>query len=368
MQPPLYPFLLAGVFRLFGIYSITAGFVILTINSLLSAITCIPIYYSAKYSLGARAAKIAAWIWALYPFAIYFSAGRVWEYALTGLLFTTCFCVAQRIHHSPKPLAWLGWGALFGLSALANPAILSLLPFLLLAATWKARRTSRRWLINGALTAVAAIVVLTPWTVRNYRALGILCPVRDNFWLEAYSGNSGDPALNPISSHPVNNPLEMQKYLSMGEKAFLADKHALAIASIHDHPFFIVRKTMRRILYYWTGFWSFSADELQREPYSPGNVFYCCCISLLMLRGALRLWRLNRSAALPYLILIAVFPLVYYLTYPLMDYRQPIEPAILVLAVSGALPFRRMHPSHILHWIGTERALEPAFAAESTTV
>jgi hypothetical protein len=108
MQPPLYPFLLAGVFRLFGIYSLTSGFVILSINSLLSALTCIPIYYSAKYSLGARAVKIAAWIWALYPFAIYFSAGRVWEYALTGLLFSTCFCVAQRIHHSAKPLAWLG--------------------------------------------------------------------------------------------------------------------------------------------------------------------------------------------------------------------------------------------------------------------
>jgi len=128
-----------------------------------------------------------------------------------------------------------------------------------------------------------------------------------------------------------------------------------------------VQKTVRRFLYYWTGFWSFSADELRREPYSPGNVFYCCCITLLMLRGMHRLWRLNRSAALPYLILIAVFPLAYYLTYPLMDYRQPIEPAILVLAVSGALPFRRLHPSRAIRWIGTERALEPAFAAESTT-
>ena len=367
MQPPLYPFLLAGVFRLFGIYSLTSGFVILSINSLLSALTCIPIYYSAKYSLGARAAKIAAWIWALYPFAIYFSAGRVWEYALTGLLFSTCFCVAQRIHHSAKPLAWLGWGALFGLTALSNPAILSLLPFLLVVAIWNARRTSRRWLLNVTLTVLAALAVLTPWMARNYRTLGILCPVRDNFWLEFYSGNYGDSSLNPVAAHPVNNPVEMQKYLSMGEKAFLAEKHTLAIASIKDHPLFIVRKTMRRIFYYWTGFWSFSADELQREPYSPGNVFYCCCISLLMLRGVLRLWRLNRSAALPYLVLIAVFPLTYYLTYPLMDYRQPIEPAILVLAVSGALPFRRLHPSRILHWIGAERALEPAFVAESTT-
>jgi hypothetical protein len=86
-----------------------------------------------------------------------------------------------------------------------------------------------------------------------------------------------------------------------------------------------------------------------------------------MLRGVLRLWHRNRAAALPYLILIAVFPLTYYITHSLMDYRQPIEPAILVLAVSGALPFRRLHPSRAIHWIGAERALEPVFAAESTT-
>ena len=311
MQPPLYPFLLSLVFRLFGIYSIASGFVILSINSLLSALTCIPIYYSAKYSLGARAAKIAAWIWALYPFAIYFSAGRVWEYALTGLLFTTCFCIAQRIHHS-------------GLTALSNPAILSLLPFLLLAAIWKARRVSRRWLMNGVLTAVAAIVVLTPWTVRNYRALGILCPVRDNFWLEVYDDNSGDASLDPSSAHPDANPAEMDKWLSMGEAGFLKEKHNLAVDYFHQHPEFVIRKTMRRAFYYWTGFWSLSAQELKEQPYEPGNIFYVCCISFLMLRGVLRLWRRNRAAALPYLILIAVFPLTYYITHSLMDYRQPI--------------------------------------------
>jgi hypothetical protein len=367
MQPPLYPFLLSLVFRLFGIYSIASGFVILSINSLLSALTCIPIYFSAKYSLGARGAKIAAWIWALYPFAIYFSAGRVWEYALTGLLFTTCFCIAQRIHHSAKPLAWLGWGALFGLTALSNPSVLSTLPFLLLLALYRARRSGGRWLLYGALTAVAAIVVLTPWTVRNYRALGILCPVRDNFWLEVYDDNSGDASLDPSSAHPDANPAEMQKWLSMGEAGFLKDKHDLAVNYIHQHPEFVIRKTMRRAFYYWTGFWSLSAQELKEQPYEPGNIFYVCCISFLMLRGVLRLWRRNCAAALPYLILIAVFPLTYYITHSLMDYRQPIEPAILVLAVSGALPWRSMHPSRVLHWIGAERALEPAFAAESTT-
>jgi 4-amino-4-deoxy-L-arabinose transferase-like glycosyltransferase len=344
MQPPLYPALLSIVFRLFGVYSLTSGFVILSINSLLSSLTCIPIYFSAKYSLGKRAAIIAACIWAFYPFAIYFSAGRVWEYSLTGLLFTTCFCIAQRIHRSINPFAWVGWGALYGLIALSNPSTLSTLPFLLLLAVYQVRKSGRRWLRNSVLTALAAIAVLTPWTVRNYRAVGILCPVRDNFWLEIYDDNGGDTSLDPSFAHPASNPVEMQKFLTMGEKAFLQEKHALAIDSLRNHPDFFIRKTMRRFLYYWTGYWSLSAKELHEQPYEPGNIFYVCTITFLMLRGIRRLWHANRSALLPYLVLICIFPITYYITHPLMDYRQPIEPAIIVLAVAGTVPWKRSTP------------------------
>jgi hypothetical protein len=75
-------------------------------------------------------------------------------------------------------------------------------------------------------------------------------------------------------------------------------------------------------------------------------MFYASCMTLLMLRGASRLWRLNRTALLPYLALICIFPLTYYITHPLMDYRQPIEPAIVVLAIAGALPLKRLLTGH----------------------
>jgi 4-amino-4-deoxy-L-arabinose transferase-like glycosyltransferase len=376
LQPPLYPVLLSVVFRLFGIYTITAGFVVLSINSLLSALTCIPIYYSAKFSLGRRGAKAAAWLWAFYPFGIYFSAGRVWEYALTCLLFTTCFCIAQRIHRSAKPLAWIGWGALYGLTALSNPAVLSTLPFLLLLALYKVRRSGGHWLRYGVLTTFVAIAVLTPWTVRNYRALGFLCPVRDNFWLEIYTDNFGDAYLDRSSppsadgrAYPASSQAEMHKFLSLGETAYMAEKHSLSVYDFQHHPRFdfLIQKTLRRVIYYWTGFWSLSSEELQAQPATPGMIFYVSSITLLMLRGICRFWRQNRAAALPYLVLIGVFPLTYYVTHPLMDYRQPIEPAILVMVISGVLPWRRLHPLSLMRWIGSNRALEPEFAADSTT-
>jgi hypothetical protein len=220
--------------------------------------------------------------------------------------------------------------------------VLSTLPFLLALALYKVRRAGGRWILFGSLTTLAAIAVLAPWTVRNYRTLGILCPVRDNFWLEVYDDNSGDASLDPSSAHPSSNPVEMRKFLTMGEPAFLAEKHTLAVVYLHDHPEFFVHKTLRRMLYYWTGYWSFSAEELREQPYEPANVFYVCSITFLMLLGIRRLWRLNRATLLPYLVLIAIFPVTYYVTHPLMDYRQPIEPAIIVLAVSGVLSWRRI--------------------------
>ena len=340
MQPPLYPALLATVFHFFGIYSLKSAIVILSIDSLLSALTCIPVYFSAKYALGETGAKIAAGIWAFYPFAIYFSATRVWEYALTGLLFTTSFCIAQRIHRVQSGWAWLGWGALAGVTALSNPSTLAVLPFLLGLALYQAHKAGNKWVLKGALTILATIAVLTPWTVRNVRAVGVLCPVRDNFWLEVYDDNGGDPSLDPSFAHPSSNPAEMRKWLAMGERAFLAEKRTLAIAYLRQHPGFFFQKTLRRIVYYWTGYWSFSAEEIREQPYEPANICQVCGIAFLMIVGIKSLWSRNKDACLPYLAMICVFPLTYYVTHPLMDYRQPISPAIIVLATAGILSIR----------------------------
>src|SRR5919201_723049 len=43
-EAPLYPYLTGGIFRMFGVYTYSSAFVLLTINSLFSALICIPIY------------------------------------------------------------------------------------------------------------------------------------------------------------------------------------------------------------------------------------------------------------------------------------------------------------------------------------
>ena len=55
-EPPLYPYLTAGVFLVFGIYSKASAFVLLTLNSVFSALTCIPIFLIARRIFSERVA------------------------------------------------------------------------------------------------------------------------------------------------------------------------------------------------------------------------------------------------------------------------------------------------------------------------
>ena len=342
--PPLYPFILSCIFRLFGIYSLLSAFTILTFNSICSALTSVAVYWSARGTTGARGARIAAWVWAFYPFAIYFSAHRVWEYSLTTLLFATCLCFAQHLHKAKKWTLWAGFGLFYGMAAYSNPAILSCFPFLLLFVLCQIRKNDQRWLLRGATATLALIAVLSPWVVRNYKVLGIFSPMRDNFWLELYSGNCLPPtaADRPSSPapHPPSNPVEMRKFLSMGEVPFLREKHDLAVQCIRQHPSDYVRASLRRFVYYWTGFWSFQPEYMASEPTEIPMMFYVGGVTLLMLRGLRRFWKQNSREAVPYFILLSFFPLAYYLSLALIDHRSPIEPVIVIVAVAGAIPFR----------------------------
>jgi hypothetical protein len=67
-----------------------------------------------------------------------------------------------------------------------------------------------------------------------------------------------------------------------------------------------------------------------------------------MLVGFLTFWSQDRRGALPYLVLIGLFPLTYYFTHASADYRQPIEPEVVVLVAVGILSLKRMTTAAVL--------------------
>src|ERR1700746_3089640 len=64
LLPPVYSYLLAGIFKIFGVETKASVLAALTLNSSFSALTCIPVFLLARRSFGERAAKWAGWGWA----------------------------------------------------------------------------------------------------------------------------------------------------------------------------------------------------------------------------------------------------------------------------------------------------------------
>src|SRR5580704_1063527 len=64
LLPPVYSYLLAGIFKIFGIETKASVIAALSLNSLFSALTCVPVFLIAKRAFGDRVAKWAGWGWA----------------------------------------------------------------------------------------------------------------------------------------------------------------------------------------------------------------------------------------------------------------------------------------------------------------
>jgi 4-amino-4-deoxy-L-arabinose transferase-like glycosyltransferase len=336
---PLYPYVVAGVFKVLGIYTAKSAIALLTLNSVFSAFTCIPVFLIGRDSFGSRTGTSAAWAWALFPYSILLSADMIWETCLTTLLLTSLFLMALRLKRSAHLEVWAGFGLLSGIAALTNPAVLSLIPLFIGWACFRSQMREKELRLPTAVAVVLLVFVLFPWEARNYRTFHELVPVRDNLWMNIWLTNHGDASLStPETSLPSTNDLEAQEFSRVGELAYMAEKRRQAIDFIRGHPGWFAWMTFRRFLYTWTGAWSLPQGPLVMhfdpdEPFDPGNVAFCTGLSVLAFLGLRRAFLRGAETRWLYALLLTFFPLLYYFSISQMRYRHPIDPEILILAV-----------------------------------
>ena len=342
---PIYASIVALVFRVFGIYTKTSALVILSLNALTSALTCVPIFFFARKSFGDRVALWSGWAWAAFPYAIYFPVERIWSTWLSTLLLSLLFLFVLHLQDSDRVWKWVAYGLLWGLAGLTEPIVLSVLPFLSLWACHHLRRRGKRWFVPVMTSGLAFIIVVAPWFIRNYRLFHQFIPFRDTMGLEWIIGNSGDSFhWRPYEVGPWHNEAEWDKFKRIGELNYMAEKKRQAFDFISGHPGWFARQTVRRILYLWTGYWSLDSRYLEQEPLDPPNIFFCSALTVLALLGMWRALRKDFSAALPYALVLFVFPLVYYVTHPEVYYRRQIDPMFVVLGVFAVVS-RREFPA-----------------------
>ena len=217
-EPPLYPYLIGGVFKIFGIYTYASAWVLLLINSLFAAFTTIPVFLIAHRTFGPRVALWSARAWALNPYVWYWSIHWIWDTTLTPLMLALIFLAALELQQWPGWQGWILFGALWGVGALANPTMLSFLPF---CGLWIWRQRFRRGLpsLGGVvLSSCVFFLVLSPWLVRNYEVFGRFVFIRDDFGLQFRLGNSKmSDGMLFATLQPNLNKLELEKFQRMGE-------------------------------------------------------------------------------------------------------------------------------------------------------
>lgn len=331
---PVYPYLVAGVFRIFGIYTKASAVVLLSLNALFSALTCLPIYLFARKSFGIRTAFWSGWTWVFFPYAIYFPVERIWETWLATLLLAVLFLLTLHLADGRGTKLWITYGLLWGIAALTSPSLLAVLPFLGAWLSLRLHRNRQSWFTPNVIAAMVFLAVVAPWFVRNYQVFHRFVPFRDNMGMVLRLGTKGNTSYwAPYELGPWHNDAEWQQFLHLGELGYMDKEKAQALAAIKADPRWYVWTSFRRAVFLWTGFWSLDRDYLREEPFDPYNIPLCTTLTVLALIGLWRAFRLRLSFAAPYAPVLITFPLVYYITSPEVYYRRPIDPIILVLAV-----------------------------------
>ncbi|MGA8493297.1 MAG: glycosyltransferase family 39 protein [Terriglobales bacterium] len=327
-EPPLYPFMIAGVFRVFGIYSRASAILLLSINSIFSALTCIPIFLIAKRCFNEKVAVWSSWTWALLPSVIFWCTRWVWETSLAALLLAVIFCLTLTIEEKNGVKPWLQFGLLWGVAALTNTALLSFLPVSGLWIWYQRAKLGKRSLNGVILASVVFAACIVPWLVHNHRVFGQFVFIRSNFGAELRLGNGpGADGTWMDYLHPTKNIFEMRRYKELGELAYVAERKREAMAYIREDYARFANLSLRRVFYYWAG--------LPKPGENPLQAFFRK--SLFAASSVLAFWGLGRAlrkckpGAWLFFWLVLFYPLVYYFVFPHPRYRHPIEPELGIL-------------------------------------
>jgi 4-amino-4-deoxy-L-arabinose transferase-like glycosyltransferase len=329
-EAPLYPYLTAGVFLILGIYSKASAFVLLALNSVFSALTCIPIFLIARRIFSEKVAVGSAWAWALLPNVMFWCTRWVWETSLSALLLTTIFWLALSLEDREGWLPWFEFGLLWGIAVLNSPSLVSFLPAAGVWAWYRRAKRGRRSFGGVVLASCVFFACIAPWVVRNYRTFGQFIFIRDNVGAELRLGNGpGADGTWMEYLHPTQDVYALRQYQAMGELAYIAMRKRQALDYIRTDYGRFAGLCVKRLVYFWAG----SPKATQPWWLNPAKNSLFLVSSVLTFWGVFRALHRRKPGAWLLFWLMLLYPAIYYVVYPAPRYRVPIEPEMAILCV-----------------------------------
>jgi hypothetical protein len=280
-------------------------------------------------SVGPRAGVAAAFVAAVYPPLIVMAAYALSETVYCALALGTALVLQKAVDRSDWRLGGLA-GAMAGAATLTRPAMLV---FLGLAGAWI---LMRRQYATAIALALAAAVIVAPWTLRNFRVYDRFVLIASEGGVTFWTGNhplargEGDLAANPDlkradlafrAAHPGLTPEELEPLYYRDALRWIADNPAAWIV-------LVARKTFYTIVPMGPSY------ALHSVRYRVASTVPYVIVLPFAIAGIRRLWRSpQRPSAL--LLLAASSVLVGLVFFPQERFRLPIIDPVLIVSAAA---------------------------------
>lgn len=344
-RPPLYPVLLAALYKITGPSPAAAR----VLQAMLGGVIVWLVFPVARRYFTTQTAWWAAVATALNPFLIFLSGYMLTE----NLYIVVLLCLLLVVPSVGAVRSWrhaAAAGVLLAVASLARPTGFAVaewfvVVYVLFAAVPLRERVTRTLVVVAALA-----IVLMPWAVRNYRAFDRFILFTTHGGITFYQGNNprvlevpqyrGNVA--PLDQLPGHEELSRMTQIEREDAAWAMGKQFL-----RENKREVPRLLCNKFLRFWrfksdTGLsgirsgWWFSKDSaLGRIAASLDIGFVYALVAIpLFVFGLVVTWRHWRVLLLPYGLIVChtAISLVFHGS---LRMRSPIEPIIAIMAAEG---------------------------------
>lgn len=329
---PGYPLLLAGIYLVFGQMFPAA----VLAQCLIGSLVCVVMYYLGKQVFGSWVGYIAAFIGAVHPLLIWYSPRLRYEPLLT-LLLALAILWSLKVQDSRSLKDAFLMGLFFGAAALISQIVILLPVALFVVFLWLTAHKST--LIKPFVVALLTmIIIIIPWTIRNYQVSGRIIPVHSGGVTQFVTGNYEFEHYHeaPLQSVKLGElgvvyAAQLLGYDDVAEFNQLAadvDQALLphALSYLRNEP----GKLLIKIVMQFPRFWYLSESPLK----SWFLISIQAPLLILALVGAFHTLRTGRQG-LPLLLTILYFNLIYAAIVVEGRYSTPVVPYVILLAAVG---------------------------------
>lgn len=329
---PVYPLILASVYKIFGLSNYAA---VVMAQAILGAISAVLAFKTGALLFGRSYGWVSFALTLLYPlfpfWGMYVLTETTYVFFVTLFIYLMAFYSVGCLNAGQRTKSAIAIGAVLGIANLVRPLLMTVFPVILFWFWFIAGYKFKSAIKDFFIVFFSCILVMSPWWIRNYYNYEKFIPVTNYGAFEFYAGNNPYTVTNEyFNSYLITYD---PKIKSMVEKlpVFRREEEYARLAKTYilRYPLqFIQRTFQKEINLFWRPVSGWEGSYYKMPGYSLDRWF----LLMGLAGGIISLIKFRKYG---FLLLIAVYygSVVSILTVvDAARYRIPIMPAVILLA------------------------------------